>query len=165
MNLDATGINSHKELLYQDLNSGPVMVRIPHGIASGAKLTVSERTLYSDSFNENLSLDTADAGNSFAFTWFDNDPVNNMHGDWIGIVNVDTTDANVDVFVSDMATPKISKTVGANGGLEIFQIPTTLTNGPVVVKTHDGTGGQKLVVSQRVIYKNSFNELMGRKQS
>ncbi|MHB1390663.1 MAG: fibronectin type III domain-containing protein, partial [Thermoleophilia bacterium] len=149
----------HLELKYDDAIGGPAYVRIPAGITSGDKLTVSERTLYQNSFNENLAVDKADAGSSYAFTWYDNNASWGMLGDWIGIVNVDTTDAIVDVYINNMVTPAITKTV-TPGAVSIFQMPTTITSGPVKVVAQ---GGKKIITSQRVLYLNSFNEIMGDK--
>lgn len=149
----------HLELKYDDVNGGPAYVRIPNGIISGDKLTVSERTLYQNSFNENLAYDKANSGSSFAFTWYDNNASWGMMGDWIGIINVDSTDATVDVFINDLVTPAITKTV-APGAVEIFQMPTTVTNGPVKVVAQ---GGKKIITSQRVLFESSFNEVMGDK--
>ncbi|MHB0867274.1 MAG: fibronectin type III domain-containing protein [Thermoleophilia bacterium] len=149
----------HLELKYDNAIGGPAFVRIPAGITSGDKLTVSERTLYKNSFNENLAVDKADAGSSYAFTWYDNNAGWGMMGDWIGIVNVDTTDAIVDVYINDMVTPAITRTV-TPGAVSIFQMPTTITSGPVKVVAQ---GGKKIITSQRVLYLNSFNEIMGDK--
>lgn len=149
----------HLELKYDDVYGGPAYVRIPDGLTSGAKLTVSERTLYLNSFNENLAIDKVNAGSSFAFPWYDNNASWGMMGDWIGIVNVDSTSATVDVFINDMVTPAITKTV-APGAVEIFQMPTTITNGPVKVVAQ---GGKQIITSQRVLFQQSFNEIMGDK--
>ncbi|MHB9054425.1 MAG: rhodanese-like domain-containing protein [Thermoleophilia bacterium] len=147
----------HLEKMYANANGGPAAVRVPNGLVSGDKLTVSERTLYQNSFNETMFGDAATAGSSYAWAWYDNNAAWGMMGDWIAIVNVDSSDATVDVFVGDLTTPKTTKTV-APGQTQAFQITPTMTGGPVKVVAQSG---KKILATQRVLYLNSFNEVLG----
>ena len=147
----------HLEKMYANANGGPAVVRVPNGLVSGDKLTVSERTLYQNSFNETMFGDASTAGSVYAWAWYDNNAAWGMMGDWIAIVNVDSSDATVDVFVGDLTTPKVTKTV-APGQTQAFQITPTMSGGPVKVVAQ---GGKKILATQRVLYLNSFNEVFG----
>ncbi|MHB1390909.1 MAG: rhodanese-like domain-containing protein [Thermoleophilia bacterium] len=147
----------HLEKKYTNTSAGPAVVRVPNGLVSGDKLTVSERTLYKSSFNETMFVDTSTAGSSYAWAWYDNNAAWGMMGDWIAIVNADSTDATVDVFVGDLTTPKTTKVI-APGQTQAFQIMPPMYGGPVKVTAQ---GGKKILASQRVIYLNSFNEVFG----
>ncbi|MHB8860023.1 MAG: rhodanese-like domain-containing protein [Thermoleophilia bacterium] len=147
----------HLEKMYANANGGPAAVRVPDGLVSGDKLTVSERTLYQNSFNETMFGDAATAGSSYAWAWYDNNAAWGMMGDWIAIVNVDSSDAMVDVYVGDLTTPKTTKTV-APGQTQAFQMTPAMTGGPVKVVAQ---GGKKILATQRVLYLNSFNEVFG----
>ncbi len=128
---------------------------------NGNELLVSQRVLFKDSFNEVMAVRESDLDSEYRFTWYDSKPENHMNGNWILIGNTDQSEnAVVDVYIGDhsMGTWTV-----APGGIVTPGGPGTpqfnnLMDGPVKVKSQ---GGQKLIVSQRVIYKNSFTEVMG----
>ncbi len=109
-------------------------------------------------------LPSTDIGTDAWFNWYDSKPANNMAGDWILIANLGGTpaDANITIGGSSMINPATGNThfpVGA--GSIITPHFANLMKGPVYVGCFNCTSGQLLLVSQRVIYKNSFNELAG----
>ncbi|MBI5869652.1 MAG: hypothetical protein HZB44_01655 [Actinobacteria bacterium] len=142
------------------LANGPVRVVS----TNGQTLLVSQRVLYKDSFNEIMAASDADIDDTeFDFTWYDNDPAHSMGGNWIMVGNIDTAaSATADVYIGGVQMTTL--TVPA-GGYQFWQAPTLpapITDGPVQVISRSG---QKLVVSQRVIYRNSFNEVLASEKS
>ncbi|MCL4473007.1 MAG: Ig-like domain-containing protein [Actinobacteria bacterium] len=130
--------------------SGPVKVVS----TAGNELLVSQRVLFKDSFNEVMAVRDSDLDSDYRFTWYDSRPENGMNGNWILIGNADNSSAVVDVYIG--STCKGTYTLPPGG----IATPTYagMMDGSVRVKSR---GGQKLIVSQRVIYKNAFSEVMG----
>lgn len=79
-----------------------------------------------------------------------------MAGNWILIANQGVGDATVDVYLGASTTPVETYHI-AEGDRVTPQFPEEI-DGPVRVTSR---GNQPLMVSQRVLYKNSFNELLG----
>ncbi len=105
-----------------------------------------------------------DIGADAWFNWYDSKPADNMAGDWILIANLGGTpaDANITIGGTSMINPATGNThfpIGA--GSIITPHFANLMKGPVFVGCFNCTSGQLLLTSQRVIYKNSFNELAG----
>ncbi|MHB0867674.1 MAG: hypothetical protein ACYC6B_06365 [Thermoleophilia bacterium] len=127
----------------------------------GAALVVTQRVLYQDSFNEVAAIEEGNLGaslggsgkNDYYFTWYDSRPENGMKGNWIIISNPDPQDASVDVYIGD--DPNGNHYDVASGERVTPQYPDTI-GGPVHVVSQNG---QRLVVSQRVLYQDSFNEV------
>lgn len=136
---------------------GPVQVACSHCQTTGDVLVVTQRTIFKDSFNEEGSLESPQLGSTYAFPWYDNVQAWGMLGDWILVGNTSDTDAMADVFIGDLVTPATTLAVPA-GGVAAYMSPTAIFDGPVKVAAQ---GSQKLIVSQRVIFKDSFNELLG----
>ena len=130
--------------------SGPVKV-VSTG---GNELLVSQRVLFKDSFNEVMAVRDSDLDSDYRFTWYDSKRENGMNGNWILIGNADSSSAAVDVYVGSTCRGTWNL---APGAIVTPQFPE-LMDGPVRVKSR---GGQKLIVSQRVIFKNAFSEVMG----
>jgi hypothetical protein len=139
---------------WPDLRGGPVYVRIPNGLTNGDKLTVSERTTYKKSFNETNFLDSTMAATAYAWSWYDNSSAG-MNGDWIAIANVDSDNAQVEIYVG--ANLEATKTI-APGAVDAFQINPAMMGGPVKVVS---TNGKKIIATQRTLYYDSFNEVFG----
>ncbi|MHB8791944.1 MAG: beta strand repeat-containing protein [Thermoleophilia bacterium] len=139
------------------LANGPVRVVS----TNGQTLLVSQRVLYRDSFNEIMAASESDIDDiEFDFTWYDNDPAHSMGGNWIMVGNIDTAaSATADVYIGGVAQETL--TIPA-GSYRFWKAASTVTDGPVQVISRSG---QKLVVSQRVIYKNSFNEVLASEKS
>ncbi|MBI5869648.1 MAG: hypothetical protein HZB44_01635 [Actinobacteria bacterium] len=138
--------------------TGPVRVVS----TNGNELLVSQRVLYKESFNEVPAVRENELDSEYRFTWYDSKPANNMSGNWILIGNVDpTSSAVVDVYVGASTTPLYTGTIAPGDidtpgtGMSQFN---NLMDGPVKVKSR---GGEKLIVSQRVLYKDAFSEVMG----
>ncbi len=153
---------------YADRNTGagappetpafPGVMGGPVSIFTTQPLITSQRVIYNDSFNEIAGLRSDQLNSTYYFTWYDSSPGNGMKGDWILIGNQGSTNANVQVYIAGrlMNTYTI-----APGGRVTPSYPNT-TGGPVKVTC---TNGQPLIVSQRVIYQNAFNEVWGVPQS
>jgi len=154
--------------IYYNTMGGMVEVRCVHCQASGDHLTVAQRALYNGSFNETIAPEhteaaggTTELGTSYSFPWYDNYNPGFM-GNWIMVGNADgTSSATVNVYVGDMSTPVRTITIPPYSvDPSPVQIFPRMAGGPVKVVS---TGGQKIVVSQRVLYGNSCNETFGRK--
>jgi hypothetical protein len=91
----------------------------------------------------------------FDFTWYDNDPTHYMGGNWIMVANADTTAAaTTDVVIGGVTVDTLNIPAGS---YQFWTAPTAMADGPVEVMSQTG---QKLIVSQRVIYKDTFNEVL-----
>ncbi|MHB8791962.1 MAG: NosD domain-containing protein [Thermoleophilia bacterium] len=135
------------------ITGGPVEVRS----TNGEPLSVSKRTIYKDSFNEINATDDEYLEDESIFSWYDNDPVHGMSGDWICVANLGEAASPVSVFIGSSTNPAATFEVEAGGHHELL-LPDTVTEGPVRVVSGNG---QRILASQRVIYRESFTELPG----
>ncbi len=135
---------------YPNVTDGPVKVVC----TNSQPLIVSQRVLFRDSFNEVLGVPESKLSSEFNFTWYDCKPENYMKGNWILIGNMDRGDASVDVYIGGQLMG--SYTV-PQGGRITPQYPNVM-NGPVKVVS---TNSKKLIVSQRILFKDSFEEFQG----
>lgn len=139
------------------LNDGPVVVTS----LNGATLGVSQRVLYKDSFNEINAVHGIDLESEYYFTWYDNDPAWGMNGNWICVTNPGSRETSVNIYmgdVSDIATPVATLNSIPAGGHVEWRSPVALADGPVRISS---VNGEPLLVSQRVLYKDSFSEVAG----
>lgn len=135
---------------YPGVTGGPVRVIC----TNGKKIIVSQRALFGGSFEEVPGLTAANAGADLWITWYDSTAADGMKGNWILVTNGGGRAANVAVFVGGALKQQVWIPAGDNLPLSY---PQTI-GGPVRVVS---TNGQPLYVTQRVIYKNSFNEIAG----
>ncbi len=135
------------------VSDGPVRVIS----TNGASLGVSQRVIFKDSFNEIWAVEESQLESKYHFNWYDNNNAWGMNGDWIHVTNVGSGDAEVDFFVGDDTTPVHTETITAGANFA-WQADSTMTNGPVRVRDNNGN---PLVVSQRVVYGDSFTEMLG----
>ncbi|MHB0866131.1 MAG: glucosaminidase domain-containing protein [Thermoleophilia bacterium] len=123
-------------------------------------LIASQRVLFRDSFNEVTGVPTRTLGSEYFFTWYDSSRANGMYGDWVLIANRGDTAADVDVYIGSQLKAQY-RTADGNaipvGGIVTPVFPG-VTDGPVRVVS---TNGQKLMASQRVIFRDSFEEVQG----
>ncbi len=140
---------------YPGTMDGPVRV-VCTDCADGQNIMVSQRVLYKNSFEEVQGTPPAGLDNRMYFGWYDFTPVDGVAGDWLLIANQAAGDAAVDVYIGDSLESKATYTIGERGR----ETPEYLgvRGGPVRVESRDG---KPLLASQRVIYKDSFNELLG----
>ncbi|MHB8858409.1 MAG: CAP domain-containing protein [Thermoleophilia bacterium] len=136
--------------LYPNVTDGPVKVVC----TNQQPLIVSQRVLFKDSFNEVLGVPGSKLSSEYNFTWYDSTPQNSMRGNWILIGNMDTGAADVDVYIGGNLMGHYSV---PEGGRVTPQYPQVM-NGPVKVVS---TNGKKLIVSQRILFKESFEEFQG----
>ncbi len=139
-------------LSYPGVMGGPVRIVS----TNSKKLIVSQRTLFGASFEEVPGLTAADAGTDLWFTWYDSTAADSMRGNWVLVTNGGSAAAHVDIYINGAL--KQQAWIPAGGNLPL-SYPETM-GGPVRVIS---TNGQPLYASQRVIYKNSFNEIAGLK--
>ena len=152
---------------FPDTIDGPVRV-----VSLDAKeLLVSQRVLYGDSFNEVMAVRETDLDNDYYFTWYDSLPRNNMKGNWVLVGNVsDSAAAEVSISINGqpMANPNWQQDGAPDqytyvvdpGGIITPSFPNTI-GGPVRVTCNNCAPDHDLIVSQRVIYNDSFTEVMG----
>ena len=160
--------------IYFNTIGGPVEVRCVGCQAAGNHLTVAQRALYNGSFNETIAPEhteaiggTSELGTAYAFPWYDNQHPGfagiNNGGDWIIATNADpTTDAVVDVYVGGVLKQTLGPIAPYTTNSSPMQIDPSMAGGPIKVVSRNG---QPVVVTQRVLYYNSFNETFGRKIS
>lgn len=135
---------------YANTMDGPVKVTS----TNGQPLIVSQRVLYNSSFTEVLGIPESKLSSEYSFTWYDSRPDNHMKGNWILIANQDRGDAYVDVYIGGNL---MGSYVIPEGGRVTPQYPNLMA-GPVKVVS---TNGKLLMTSQRVLFKESFEEVQG----
>lgn len=146
---------------FPGMMAGPVEV-ICRDCKPNDKLVVSQRVLFKNTFNEVIMPERADLGTSYKFPWYDNYQPSGMLGDWIMMTNTDpSAAATVDVEVCGAAVSGSPFTIPAGTSYPI-QLPYGTTCGPVSVT---GQGAEKLLVTQRVLFWDSFNEVIGYKSA
>lgn len=138
---------------YPGVMDGPVKVTS----VNGQTIIASQRILYMNSFEEFQGLTGSDTGTDLWFTWYDSMRSNYMNGNWIIIANPSqSTDATVAIYIDSILMQTVNVPAGAN-------VPVSYANkmaGPVrVVSTND----VPIFVTQRVVYRDSFNEIGGMK--
>ncbi|MHB9111461.1 MAG: glucosaminidase domain-containing protein [Thermoleophilia bacterium] len=123
-------------------------------------LIASQRVLYQESFNEVMGYPTADLASRYFLSWYDSEHTNGMKGDWLVIANRGSLDADVEVYVDGALKASYTAAGGnavASGGI-VAPSFVSLTDGPVEIVS---TNGQPLLVSQRVLFRDSFEEVQG----
>ncbi len=146
------GAQGRQVISWPNTMGGPVKV-----ISTGGQaLVVTQRVLHNGYFNEVPAIMQDNLDSSYYFTWYDFTTQDSMNGNWILIANEDSQAAAVNVYIGSSTVPSRSFNI-APGQFVTPEFPG-LMGGPVHVVS---SGGQKLLVSQRVLYKNSFNEAMG----
>ena len=125
----------------------------PLQVTASLPVIVSQRVTYGYSFNEYPVQAQSAAGRSFWFPWFDlGTPgfvIDNIH-----VVNPGSQPAIV-TFQLGSNTFSYHFTV-AGGTADYYHFPSGFMTGPIHV-----TSDQPVVVSQRVTYNQSFNEIPG----
>ncbi len=137
---------------FENFMDGPVRVTC----TNGKRLIVSQRILYKSSFEEVQGMVNSDFGTDLWFTWYDSLPANGMYGNWVLVANRGTDDAIVEIYIDSALREQLTIPVGGNVPLSF---PATM-GGPVRVVS---VNGQNLLATQRVIYRDSFNEIGGMK--
>lgn len=141
---------------FPGMMDGPVRIIC----TTGQPLIASQRVLYRDSFNEMPGTPVFRLSDSYEFTWYDSLPQNGMGGNWILVSNQGSEDADVEILVGGVTLAEYSTDLGnalAPGAIVTLHFPN-LAAGPVQVRS---TNHQPLIASQRVVYRDSFNEVMG----
>jgi hypothetical protein len=125
----------------------------PVQVTSNQPLVVTQRVTYGYSFNEISALPADSAGVSFWFPWFDKASPGILN-DNIHLVNPGSVVANVTAtlgqggFVYGIPVPA--------HGANYHAFPTGIAGGPVHIQSD-----QPVLVSQRVQWNQSFNEIPG----
>lgn len=137
---------------YQGVMDGPVRVVS----VNGQQIIASQRILYQNSFEEFQGLTSDDTGTDLWFTWYDSKKANSMNGNWILLANPSQTTAVVDIYIDSNLMQRVDVAPGDNVPISY---PETM-GGPVRVVS---TNGVPVYVTQRVVYRDSFNEIGGMK--
>jgi hypothetical protein len=130
---------------YAGLQNGPVKVKSPDNSA----LFASERVISGTSFNEVMGYPTDQLTTEYWFPWYDNIDMTT----WVLVGNPTSSTAAVDIYVGGVK--RTTQTIPPNGRITPrFNLQT----GPVRVVS---TNGVKIFTSERAVYKDAFNEVMG----
>lgn len=144
---------------------GPVHVEC----TNGQEIFASQRVIYKDSFSEVWAIPSDVLSDKYYFTWYDQQSAG-MSGDWILITNVSTgliqagrtkisapvgETANVQIQIGDWTDPT---TYDVPAGMTIYVSYPGKMDGPVQVTS---TNAVPIFCSQRVLYKDSFDENTG----
>jgi len=137
---------------YPDLMDGPVKVLS----TNSQPILTSQRTFYTNSFNEVMGYPVNQFTTEYWFPWYDQVGMQT----WILVGNPSGTQtAYVDIYIG---TDKTSYTIPPNGRVTP-QFPGKM-DGPVRVVSTSGAGtpvALPIFTSERSLYGSSFNEVMG----
>lgn len=134
---------------YPGTMNGPVRVVS----TNGQPMIVSQRTLFKGSFEEVSGMPPSELGSEAWFPWYDNSSPGMMT--WILVGNQSQETAEVDINIGGSKVGHYSIPAGSR----VTPVFPGKMNGPVQVVSTQGQ--PQLVVSQRVIYNNSFDEVPG----
>ena len=126
----------------------------PVKVTSDQPVLASQRVQYFQSFNEVVAQSPSAAQTTLDFTWFDRISSPGFQGDNVHVINPGSLAASVTVAIPGQPGCSPSGTI-PGGGESYFTCPTGF-GGPVKV-----TSDQPVLVSQRVQYFQSFNEVLG----
>lgn len=132
--------------------SWPSSIGGPVEVTSDQPVNVSQRVTYGLSFNEYPALPTTSAGKSFWFPWYDKASPGILN-DNIHLLNPGAADAHVTATLGKGFAFQL--TVSA-GSATYHSFPAGQIGGPVHI-----TSDQPILVSQRVQWNQSFNEIAG----
>lgn len=141
---------------FRDFMGGPLRVVC----LTGQPLIVSQRVVFGDSFTEIMGTPVSRLSSSYDFTWYDAVQRDGVVNNWVLVANPGDVPADVDILVGGSLMARYSEATGnplAPGAIVTPRFPG-VTGGPVTVVSTDG---RQLVASQRFIFNQSFNEVMG----
>ncbi len=151
---------------YPDTIGGPVHVTCTNCDA-GHNLIVSQRVIYGDAFTEVMGIPEKQLDNEYYFTWYDSLPQNDMKGNWVLVGNTGADGA--DVYIEIAGKRRLNPLPGAPANEHFYippgsaitpQFPGTM-DGPVRVVCNNCNDEMKIYASQRVLFRNSFEEVQG----
>jgi hypothetical protein len=142
--------------------NGPVRVVSVAGSGTPIPIDIfsSERSIYQGTFSEVMGMPSDQFTTEYWFPWVDQFNTNNMKT-WVLVGNPSSSQtAYVDIYVGGVKQGS-TYAIAPNGNIT----PTfSVTNGPVRVVSVTGTGTPTAIdifASERTLYGNSFNEMMG----
>ncbi|MFA6000908.1 MAG: fibronectin type III domain-containing protein [Thermoleophilia bacterium] len=141
---------------FPEVMGGPVEVACVN-CTTGTNIVVSQRVVYKDSFNEITGSQGSKLADEALFTWYDNNILRGFSHDWILVSNTGSSASDIQIYIGGTANPAVDISIDAGESLH-WQSFLPRTNGPIRVVS---TNGEPLIASQRVIYKDSFNEVQG----
>jgi mannan endo-1,4-beta-mannosidase len=131
---------------FTGMNTGPVRVISTNGV----KIFTSERAMYNGTFNEVMGYPANQFTTEYWFPWYDNVSM----ATWILVGNPSSSvTAAVDVYVG---SARYSYSIPPKG--RITPRYSGKNDGPVRVVS---TNGRLIFASERALYGDSFNEVMG----
>jgi N-acetylmuramoyl-L-alanine amidase len=129
------------------LNTPSFRQAIAEGVAAGIIRFLTGR--YDDGTADEIS-------SSQFFTWYDYRSAG-MNGNWVLIGNPSTTaTANCNIYIGGLRVNQNSYSIPPGG--RVTPVFRSVMNGPVKVKSSNGV---PVFTSQRVLFKDSFNEVTG----
>jgi len=132
---------------YAGVIDGPVRVVSTNGVP----IFASERTVYGDSFNEVMGYPGDQLTTEYWFPWYDQVYMDT----WILVGNPSTSEtANVDIYIGGVKRGSYSIPAGGR----VTPQYAGVIDGPVRVVS---TNGVPIFASERTVYGDSFNEVMG----
>jgi len=131
---------------FNGVMDGPVRV----SSTNGQPLTVSERVVYANTFNETTAEPAQSLASEHYFTWYDSKTPGMLT--WIVVGNQGAEATNVDIYIAG----KLMGRYHVPAGGKVTPVYPGTMNGPVRVISVDG---QPLIASQRSVYYGSFEEV------
>lgn len=131
---------------YPGVLNGPVRVVA----TNGQPLTVSQRVVFNNAFNEIPGKPVSELTSEYFFTWYDGQGMRS----WVVVGNQGGQSAEVDIYIGERLMGRYSIPAG---GRVAPEYPGVM-DGPVRVVS---TNGQPLVAGERSTYRGSFEEVAG----
>lgn len=131
---------------------GPVRV-----VSSNSQpLIVSERVTYKGSFSETLGIPASSLGDEYRLAWYDQ--LSPGMRTWVLAANPGAVPVTAEIYLGG----NLMGTYNIPAGGEVTPQFDGMMTGPVRVRS---TGGEPLIVSERTLYGNAFEEVTGARPS
>ncbi|RJQ46973.1 MAG: hypothetical protein C4534_01925 [Gaiellales bacterium] len=157
----------HPERDYWEVPAAGVITPAAPGVTGGPvkvesldsqPIMASQRVLYRDSFSEIAGIPAEDLSDTWIFSWYDQRSAGMKN--WVLVANMGSQPADVEIRIggSLVAAYTAAEGTAIQPGQRVTPSFPGLMDGPVEVRS---VNGQPLIASQRVIFRESFNETIG----
>jgi hypothetical protein len=139
---------SHR--LSYDLNNGPLRVKS----TDSTNIISSERVVWLDGYDELMGYPVDQLTTEYLFPWYNNVAMNSQ----LRVGNTGSVAADVEIYIgNEHITAAKPYTIPVGGSVRLAYLG--MNNGPVRIVTT--TPGASILASERVIWLNGYDELMG----
>jgi glucose/arabinose dehydrogenase len=138
-------------LAYTGVNDGPVRIVTS---TVGASILASERVIWLDGYDELMGYPVDQLTTEYLFPWYNNVAMNSQ----LRVANTGNVAADVEIYIGNVhITSAKPYTIPVGGSVRLAY--AGVNDGPVRIVT--STAGASILASERVIWLNGYDELMG----